>query len=388
MTRVIAIIPARGGSKGIPNKNLQRLNGVPLVARAVRAANASSLVDQVYVSSDSPEILEVAERFGATASVRSADISGPIASSEDAIVATVLQQNEASDDLVVVFLQCTSPFTSALDIDEVVSPVLEGRCDSSFSALPSHGFLWKISDGTGVGINHDQTQPRKMRQHLEPEYLESGAVYCFSWQKFSQSKNRFCGRTLPVALDGFPLEIDDVSQLEIAGLLAGHFDRINARGLINLSRVKALVTDFDGVHTDDKVTLTENGQESVRCSRRDGLGIEMLRNLSIPTLILSKETNSVVAARAAKLKSECIHQTDDKVAALEKWLPSNQLTWEEIFYIGNDLNDLECMKLAGCSACPIDAVEEVKREADLIVHCRGGNGVVREICDLLIADRS
>ena len=150
---------------------------------------------------------------------------------------------------------------------------------------------------------------------------------------------------------------------------------------------KALVFDFDGVFTDNRVWISEDGVESVACNRSDGLRIPELKEAfpGIEILILSKEINPVVTKRAQKLKIPVLHGVDDKVRVLSKWLDERNLLWEDIVYTGNDLNDLVCIQRAGCGIAVQDAYDEVKQSADIILTRRGGHGAVREIIDIVIA---
>jgi N-acylneuraminate cytidylyltransferase len=144
--------------------------------------------------------------------------------------------------------------------------------------------------------------------------------------------------------------------------------------------------DFDGVHTDDKVTVDENGVESVTVSRKDGMGIELLRNYGLcRLLILTKETNPVVLRRAEKLGVECLHSRDNKLVAMETWLEAVGLTWDEVMFVGNDVNDTEVLARAAIAACPCDAHPHVLAIAHWIIPLRGGEGVVRAVADLFLS---
>ena len=147
--------------------------------------------------------------------------------------------------------------------------------------------------------------------------------------------------------------------------------------------IKALVMDFDGIHTDDHVYVNQHGEESVRCSRADGLGLALLRRAGMKMLILSSEENPVVAARAGKLGIPVIQGCEKKKAALERWLAEQELEAQEIAYMGNDVNDLECMRMAGWSCCPADAREEAKAVARYRTQASGGRGALREVAEIL-----
>ncbi len=147
------------------------------------------------------------------------------------------------------------------------------------------------------------------------------------------------------------------------------------------STIRLMVFDFDGVFTDNKVFTFEDGREGVFANRGDGLAIHAFRKLNIPMLILSTEKNQVVEARAKKLGVPCIYGVESKKQVLQAYSKRHEIPVENILYVGNDLNDLEAMKLIGWPICPMDAAEEVKSVAILVLSRRGGDGVIRELWD-------
>ena len=146
-------------------------------------------------------------------------------------------------------------------------------------------------------------------------------------------------------------------------------------------QIKALVMDFDGVLTDNKVIVNEDGSESVICSRDDGYAIEKIKELGIITLILTREKNDVVIARARKLNTEIIKGEEEKLETLKKWCLKNNIFPEGLAYIGNDLPDIECLEYAKFSFCPADAFAIVRKKAEFILNKKGGDGCIREILE-------
>jgi YrbI family 3-deoxy-D-manno-octulosonate 8-phosphate phosphatase len=144
------------------------------------------------------------------------------------------------------------------------------------------------------------------------------------------------------------------------------------------------VYDFDGVMTDNTVLVDENGVESVRVHRADGLAVAYFKKSGIKQLILSTETNPVVQARASKLQIECIHGVGDKRDVLTEYLEHEGIDAANVLYIGNDINDLEVMKIVGKSVAPQDAHEQIKDIADIVTKAKGGYGVIRELMDMHI----
>jgi len=153
----------------------------------------------------------------------------------------------------------------------------------------------------------------------------------------------------------------------------------------DLSSVKAIAFDFDGVFTDDRVLVSETGEESVFCSRSDGLGIGMLRDAGVHMVIISKERNPVVSARAHKLSIEVVQGCDDKLPVLRDWLQRLNIAPKECAFMGNDINDLECMRFVGFAIAPFDAHEAARNVATLITSRCDGRGAIREIAEALVA---
>jgi CMP-N-acetylneuraminic acid synthetase len=218
----IALIPARGGSKGVPGKNLRPVAGVPLVVRSVQAARHATCLDGVWVSSDDPQIGQLAEQAGAGWLRRPDDLAGDQASSETALLHG-LQHLAARGPLppLFVFLQCTSPFTTGAQIDAVIEALKDSEANMAFSVVPWHGFLWQHdADGFGVGVNHDANQARQRRQDLSPTYLETGAIYAIRTRGFLETGSRFVHPVLPVPLEGMAPEIDTIEDLNLCERLA------------------------------------------------------------------------------------------------------------------------------------------------------------------------
>lgn len=378
--QTIAIIPARGGSKGVPRKNVLPVAGVPLVARAVRAARAAG-IDHVFVSTDDAEIAAVARQAGGDVVERPAKIAGDTASSESAVL-HAMDVIEARGIAVktVVFLQATSPFIPAEGIAEGVRLVSSGEYDSAFSAFETYGFLWsRGSDGGARAINHDASY-RPRRQDREPHYLETGAFYVFDAAGFRSANHRFFGRTAIVEVpEASAVEIDSHHQFAMAGALAHLIEQPEAVD------VDAIVTDFDGVHTADDVWVDAHGGEVVRVTRGDGMGVALLRAADIPLLILSTEVNPVVRARAEKLRVPVLHGVSDKAAALIAWASDAGIDLARTAYLGNDVNDLPAMNLVGWPIAVADARPEVKQVARVVLTCAGGHGAVRELADRVLS---
>jgi N-acylneuraminate cytidylyltransferase len=219
MSRCFAVIPARGGSKGIPRKNLQLLGGVPLIAIAVRTALNAEQVSEVIVTTDDPDIAAVARAEGASVVERPTDLSGDVSSSEAALLHVLEQRPDLCDGLMV-FMQCTSPFTQSSDLEQAIERYQNLDADVMFSAVRTHAFLWEENEsGAAVEVNHDRSF-RTMRQGLKPQFQETGAFYLIPTKGFLEHQRRFFGKVVLIEIPkGRALDIDDEDDLRLANLL-------------------------------------------------------------------------------------------------------------------------------------------------------------------------
>ncbi|MBP5861620.1 N-acylneuraminate cytidylyltransferase [Streptomyces scabiei] len=414
--RVLAVIPARGGSKGVPAKNLAPVGGVPLVTRAVRECLAAGLVTHVVVSTDDHAIAAAARESGAEVVLRPAAIAGDTATSEAAVL-HALDAHEALHGAtvdVVLLVQCTSPFILREDIDGVARALVEHGADTALTVAPFHGFVWRETtdepaDGAhgyaepataqheplaasggvpttagGHGVNHDKSfRPR--RQDRPQDLLETGAAYAMDAAGLRKYQHRFFGRTELVRTDpARVLEIDDPHDLARAQALAPLFDAHRPGALPTHDDIDAVVLDFDGTQTDDRVLIDSDGREFVSVHRGDGLGIAALRRSGLRMLILSSEQNPVVAARARKLKLPVLHGIDRKDLALKQWCEEQGIAPERVLYVGNDVNDLPCFALVGWPVAVGSAHDVVRGAARAVTTVPGGEGAIREIAGWIL----
>ena len=390
MSEAVAIIPARGGSKGVPRKNLQRVGGVPLVARAVDAARRCPAIDRVIVTTDDADIAAVAAEWGAEVVERPADLSGDLASSESALVHALETLEARKVDVgVLAFLQATSPFIDVDALTSAVQLVRSRRRDSVFSAVETYGFLWEKGVGSAAEPIGHEIDVRPRRQDREPHYLETGGFYVMRAAGFRAANHRFFGSVgIAEVAPRTAIEIDTLDELELARTLAPLVDRDAFGARAGAIPVDAVVTDFDGVHTDDTVHVDQNGVESVTVSRSDGMGVGMLRAAGIPFLILSTESNPVVTARARKLGVDVRQAAADKAAVLREWADQQGIPLSRIAYLGNDINDLGCLELVGWPIAVPDAHPLVLSTARVVLDRPGGTGAVRDLAERVLTGRS
>ena len=153
--------------------------------------------------------------------------------------------------------------------------------------------------------------------------------------------------------------------------------------LHKIPKPKILFTDFDGCLTDDRVWLNQDGEEFVAANRKDGLAVKRLKNLGIQVVITSTETNKVVLARGTKMGVEVLQGLADKAQSIDQYLKQNNLSWNDVWYIGNDINDLGAIEKAMLSISPADAVKKVRNAVDIVLKTNGGTGILSEIATVL-----
>ena len=222
----VAIIPARGGSKGIPLKNLQPVNGVSLLKRAISSALASGVFDHVFVSTDHDGIAQAGLDSGASVLRRAAAFSGDEASTESTVLSHLEDDRLSSSDVLAI-LQCTSPFIAPASLREA-SQMLGSdlTLGSVFSARPDHSFRWHLEENGGWAPSGHSREYRPRRQDLNPSVIETGGFYFLRTPLFQANETRFCGKlgVVPVTMiEG--VEIDTPEDLKVANLLAVEWDR-------------------------------------------------------------------------------------------------------------------------------------------------------------------
>jgi N-acylneuraminate cytidylyltransferase len=377
----ILIIPVRGGSKGIPNKNLQTVNGITLVERAIRTSLRAK-IDEIIVSTDSEEIKKVVKKYQKIKiHNRSNETSSDTASTES-VISEVIKDLGADwpESSSIGFYQVTSPFVETGTINNCFD--IADRGEVGFSAKEFHYFVWEQKE-KWIPINHPNDY-RPRRQDLNKKVIETGAIYAFPLLNYLEKKYRFCANPNPVFVDEkTAMEIDLIDELKLANLLATQFEISNFNEFSGLRLPKIIFTDFDGCLTDDKVKVNMFGKETVKANRKDGLAVKRLRKLGIEVVISTSETNKVVDVRAKKMKVEILKGLENKVEAISKYLNEKSLNWSDVWYLGNDINDLGAIEKAELSLCPLDAAIEVFEKAKVVLSRRGGEGLLSEIASRL-----
>lgn len=379
MLKAIGFLPLRKGSKGIVNKNKRKMAGRPLFSWVLTEAIFSNLNEIVVYTDDEFITSYISENYKWTDKLtvmeRSVESAADTASTELAIIEYCEKVSYDFDTFCL--LQATSPLTTFQDINACLKKQSED-CDSVLTVVKTHRFSW---DSKGSPLNYDfNNRPR--RQDFEGLLIENGAVYVTSKNALLKSKNRISGNIGLVEMpeDSYH-EIDSESDWKLVEQLL--IDR-----LIRSKKSKAithLILDVDGVFTDGKVTYTENGELSKSFDMRDGMGLEMIRELGIHVMVMTSENSPLVAARMKKLQIvDVFLGVKDKYGQMRFLLQKYNIDAGNIAYLGDDINDLASMCLVGWSLAPNNAMTIIKKYADITLNKEGGSGAIREACDLLI----
>ncbi len=404
MTDILALIPARGGSKGIPRKNIRDFAGYPLIAWSIAAGQKSSLVTRIIVSTDDEEIAAVARRFGAeTPFLRPAEFAQDNTTDLPVFQHALawLKGNEGYVPEIVVQLRPTSPIRPVNLVDAAIQKLLDHQdADCVRGVVPAgqnpHK-MWRLPEGDSgpmknlldvPGIPEPYNAPR---QSLPPVYWQTGHIDAIRTASILE-KHSLTGDVI------YPLVIDPRYTVDIDTLQDwARYEHVVATGGLEAvspgrtrrpmpERIELIVLDFDGVITDNRVYTDQDGREMVAASRSDSLYLKALREKGVETVILSSEPNPVVAARAKKMGLESTQGVgiQAKGPALMRLLEQKNVPAERVVYVGNDLNDLPCFEIAGWAVAVADAYPEVLRAADFVLSKPGGHGAVRELCEIIL----
>lgn len=217
--KIACLIPARGGSKGIPKKNIIDFNGNPLISYSIEQAKTSKYIDKVFVTSDCNEILDISKSYGAFPILRPEELSTDFCSSESALIDAISKIGNDYD--AFVFLQATSPLRTSEDIDSCIEEFLSKSLDSLFSSCVLEDFLiWDFNDGGELkSVNYDYRN-RKRRQDHKPQYVENGSIYVFKKNSILSSNNRLSGKVGMYIMENWKMfEIDDLEDLDICKMV-------------------------------------------------------------------------------------------------------------------------------------------------------------------------
>ena len=381
----IVFIPVRGGSKSIPLKNIKPFCGKPLVYWNVKALQDCLAVDKIIVATDSPQIKETVNSFTFSKVEvydRKAENAVDTASTESVMLEYIEAAN-LSDNDIFLLVQATSPLTRTEDFERGLSLYNSGKFDSLLSCVRNKRFFWNEN---GTSKNYDyKNRPR--RQDFDGMLMENGAFYINSVRNIKETKNRLSGKIGIYEMPEYTAtEIDEPDDwIVLENLMRRH---VLSKQKTDFSKIKLVLTDVDGVLTDSGMYYSENGDELKKFNTHDGMGFRLLREYGIKTGIITSEKTKIVENRAKKLKVDYLCQGmfgDDKLASARDICSKENITLNEVAYIGDDINCKELLSNVGFAFCPQDALPEIKSNPNIkCLTKNGGCGVFREMVDMIL----
>ena len=387
----VAFIPVRGGSKSIPLKNIKPISGKPLVYWTVKAACGCKYIDKVFIATDSDKIKETVEGFkeGSEAELfKKAEVIGRSAESASDTASTEFTMLEFADKVEfdnIVLVQATSPLLVSSDLDRGFEAFGEENVDSVLSVVRQKRFHWgNDENGFAHPTNYDVFH-RPRRQEFDGYLVENGTFYISSKEDLLKSKNRVSGNIKAVEMneDTF-FEIDEPSDWVIIEAL---MKKNGITASKEIPEIKIFLTDCDGCLTDGGMYYSEHGDELKKFNTRDGMGFALLHKKRIVTGIVTSENVDLNRRRAQKLKLDVLEAgCRDKVAAVKVLCEKYNASLENVAYIGDDINDLDVIKIVGYGCCPADAMPQIREAAKYVTKAKGGEGVIREVVERIIGE--
>jgi len=376
--KIVALIPLRKGSKSIPHKNIKIIAGKPLFYWVLEELLHTKYLDDIYISTDDPEVVKLSERFESVKILkRPAYLSMDTTPTEEVMIH--FSQTVEYDVLVTV--QATNPFLTSEDLTSALELFFHEGYDSMLSGVITKRFYWNPK--TGEPLNYDyRNRPR--RQEFDGIFMENGAFYITKREILLSTRNRLGGKigffSMPV-ISSF--EIDEPEDWDIVEYLLTKYKK--GRFLQKIKKIKLVVVDADGTLTDGGMYYTKNGEFAKKFNTRDGKGLELLRERGIKVALITSENSEITLKRMEKLNVDEVYMgVKDKLSVLSGIARRSNIGLDEILYMGDDVNDMQCLQSVGFSACPADAVYDVKLLVDYVCQKNGGEGAVREICDLIL----
>ncbi|XP_047241530.1 N-acylneuraminate cytidylyltransferase-like [Girardinichthys multiradiatus] len=382
---VAALILARGGSKGIPLKNIKTLAGVPLIGWVLRAAIDCGKFDSVWVSTDHDEIEKVAKSWGAKVHRRSPKVSRDCSSSLETINEFIEKNPYVT---VVCNIQATSPCLHPSHLQEALKKITEDRFDSVVSVVRRHQFRWKeVKEGSDQCTQPENLDPknRPRRQDWDGELYENGSFYFATTDIIMKKGSMQGGKVAYFEMEpqhSVDIDIDiDWPVAEHRVLRYGYFGR----------GVSMMFCKVSGCLTDGKVFLSVSGEDSVSIHTRDTAGLRMLQKDDVKVVVMISKEELLMKSLITKLEkmTGCKVMTvgEDPLKDVQSVVEKNKLDWKDVAYMGNDAADASCLKLAGLSAVPADAPPEAAQAAKYTCKNAGGGGAVRDFVEHVLLQK-
>lgn len=383
----IAFIPARCGSKAIKFKNIKEFCGKPLIYWNLQALENSEKIDKIYVATDCIEIVDVINSFEfSKINIYMRDEeNAKDTSATEAVMLEFLSRNDFNGNDKFLLVQATSPITQTEDFDNALEMMENSEYDSLLTVVREKRFFW---NGDGRPINYDyKNRPR--RQDFDGFFLENGAFYINTVGNILRAKNRLSGKIALYEMQDYTsIEIDE----HLDWLIAEKYmeEHILSKRKKSEKKIKLFLSDVDGTLTDAGMYYDIHGNELKKFNTHDGKGFELLMNVGVKTGIITSENTKIVENRAKKLKVDYLYQGLEhhgKLAIAKEICEKENITLEEVAYIGDDINCKELLENVGVAACPSSSLNEIKEMSSIINLTKaGGDGAVREFIELLIKE--
>jgi len=380
MSNVIAFIPARAGSKSIPNKNIKSFCGKPLIYWNLLALQDAD-VDEIVVATDCVKTKEAVNSFNFS-KVKIYDRKRENAqdsSSTESVMLEYIESSNLSDTDIFVLVQATSPFTQSGHFNEGLK--LFENHDTVLSCCESKRFSWR----NGKALNYDIFN-RPRRQDFRGTLIENGAFYISLVADIKKTKNRISGNIGIYQMPEYTYtEIDEPEDWIVAESLMKKF--ILKNEIPDFSKIKIFLSDVDGVLTDAGMYYTESGDEFKKFCTYDGMGFQLLQKTGVKVGLLTSEDKDLNRRRAKKLGLDFdFHGAKDKLQIVKDICKKENISLSEVAYIGDDVNCFELLSNVSFAACPNNAVAKIKSIPGIIqLSKNGGEGVVREFVEKILA---
>ncbi|MEZ5083098.1 MAG: HAD-IIIA family hydrolase [Bacteroidales bacterium] len=383
MDNIVALIPARGGSKSIPLKNCIPVASKPLIYWTIEAAIRCQHIDKLYVAADSEEIKEcVAKINHPKLKIINRD---PANATDQATTESLMLEFASNYEFKhLVLIQATSPLCTSTDLTNAIQKYHASGADSLLSVVRQKRFLWEQKNQFAFPVNYSiSSRPR--RQDFDGFLVENGAFYITGKKNLMDSKLRLSGNIATYEMDESTyVEMDEPADLLIIENLLKQKNFVTYIS-DKLKKIKLVATDVDGVLTDAGMYYSEKGDELKKFNTRDGMGFKLLKDSGIKTAIITTENTDIVNRRAKKLKVDYLFQgITNKKEIIKELAKKENISVDEIAFIGDDINDLAALSIVGFAACPANAEKQIMTIADYICSLNGGQGCFREVCNILV----
>lgn len=381
----VAFIPVRGGSQSIPLKNIKEINGQPLIYWSLISLENSKNIDEIVVATDSTAIKNCVANFNfKKVKIYDRDPSNAQnTSSTESVMLEYIGKSKLKGTDNFILVQATNPFTTTEEFDQALAQFKKNKkAKSMLSVIRTKRFFWDLKNRP---LNYNPLK-RPRRQDYQGLLMENGAFYISTVKDILKTKNRLSKPIITFEMPEYSgFEIDEPDDWTIVEKFLKKYRGTGTGEKKSFSDIKLFLSDVDGVLTDAGMYYSENGDELKKFNTYDGMGFQLIQKMGIKVGILTKEDRNLNRARAKKLKLDfAFHGIDNKLATLNDLLKELGLSYKNVAYVGDDINDIEVLKKVAFAFCPSSSINEVLSiEGIHILKAAGGAGAVREVYNLI-----